>query len=174
MENKIEETRIAYMNPYLAGFLLGLTLLASFLVLGTGLGASGAIARLTSFCELCINPERTLSSAYFGSWGKNPLNYYLVFMFAGVFVGGFISALFYGRISPVMERGNKFPAGRRFWLALFGGIIAGFATRLARGCTSGQALTGTALLLSGSLAFLIATFAGGYLVAYFFREQWHD
>ena len=30
------------MNPYLAGFLLGMVLLASFFITGRGLGASGA------------------------------------------------------------------------------------------------------------------------------------
>ena len=37
-----------YMNPYLAGVLLGLTLLASYLILGAGLGASGGIARIAA------------------------------------------------------------------------------------------------------------------------------
>ena len=32
-----------YTNPYLAGILLGVVLLASFVVLGAGLGASGGI-----------------------------------------------------------------------------------------------------------------------------------
>ena len=31
-----------YWNPYLAGFGLGLVLLASFVIMGRGLGASGA------------------------------------------------------------------------------------------------------------------------------------
>ena len=33
-----------YMNPYLAGIGLGLVLLASFVVMGRGLGASGAFS----------------------------------------------------------------------------------------------------------------------------------
>jgi len=32
-----------YLNPYLAGFLLGLVLLATIFITGRGLGASGAI-----------------------------------------------------------------------------------------------------------------------------------
>lgn len=163
-----------YLNPYLAGFLLGLTLLASFLILGTGLGASGGLARLTAWCGLCIYPEQVLESVYFGAWGNNPLNYYLVFMLAGVFLGGFASALLNRRISVQTERGTSFSAWKRLAFALLGGLIAGFASRLARGCTSGMALTGTALLTTGGVAFLLATFAGGYLFAYFFRRQWHD
>ena len=45
---------------------------------------------------------------------------------------------------------------------------------MANGCTSGQALTGTALLLTGSFVFLIFVFVGGYATAFFVRRQWHD
>ena len=37
-----------YLNPYLAGFGLGLTLLAAFVLLGHGLGASGAFTSAVS------------------------------------------------------------------------------------------------------------------------------
>lgn len=168
------DTTKTYLNPYLAGFLLGVTLLASFLILGTGLGASNAVARVTAWCGLCISPAHIMSSQYFGAWGDKPLNYYLVFMLGGVMLGGFISALANRRIQVQTERGMSYPAGKRLVLALLGGVLAGFATRLARGCTSGQALTGTALLTTGGVVFLLATFAGGYMMAYFFRRQWHD
>jgi hypothetical protein len=48
----------------------------------------------------------------------------------------------------------------------------GFGAKLARGCTSGQALTGGALLNVGSWAFMLAVFAGGYAMAYVMRRQW--
>jgi hypothetical protein len=41
-----------------------------------------------------------------------------------------------------------------------------------RGCTSGQALTGGALLNLGSWAFMMCVFGGAYAVAVFFRRQW--
>ena len=163
-----------FMNPYLAGFLLGLTLLVSFIVLGAGLGASNAIARAAAWCGLCVVPDNVLGSKYFGAWGGDPMNYYLVYTLVGVLLGGFVSAVINRRVKVMVERGAAFPAGKRLILALLGGILAGFASRLARGCTSGQALTGTALLSTGGVAFLLATFAGGYLMAYFFRRQWHD
>jgi uncharacterized membrane protein YedE/YeeE len=58
--------------------------------------------------------------------------------------------------------------------ALTGGVIVGFASRLAQGCTSGQALSGGALLLTGSLVFMVCVFAAGYVTAWFVRRQWHD
>jgi uncharacterized protein len=163
-----------FMNPYQAGILLGLTLLASYLLLGAGLGASSGVARMGAYCELVLAPARTLASQYFGKWGEQPLQYYLVFMLAGVFIGGFISALSAHRCEIKIERGAKCPPRNRLLFALGGGILVGFASRLANGCTSGQALSGSAVLLSGSLLFLICVFAGGYAAAWLVRRQWDD
>ena len=162
------------MNPYLAGVILGLTLLVSYLVLGAGLGASGGIARIAAHVEGALAPSRVAASEYFGAWGKDPLNYYLVFMFVGTFVGGLISAVAARRVRFQVERGRQASRGLRLGLALAGGVLAGFASRLAQGCTSGQALSGGAMLLSGSLVFLVCLFAGGYGAAWFVRRQWHD
>lgn len=162
------------MNPYLAGVLLGLTLLASYLILGAGLGASGGLARLGAFLELKLAPAHTLASPYFGRWGEHPLHYYLVFMLVGIFLGGLISALRANRCTIQVERGMACPTAKRLGLALVGGILAGFASRFANGCTSGQALSGSAALLTGSLLFLIFMFVGGYAAAWFVRRQWHD
>jgi hypothetical protein len=48
----------------------------------------------------------------------------------------------------------------------------GFGAKLARGCTSGQALTGGAVLGVGSWAAMMAIFGGAYALAYFVRRQW--
>ena len=45
-------------------------------------------------------------------------------------------------------------------------------TGCARGCTSGQALTGGAVLSLGSWVFMMAVFTGGYIVAPLVRRQW--
>ncbi len=168
------KTSKALLNPYVAGLLLGATLLAAYLILGTGLGASGAIARLAAHLELQLAPARTLASDYFGPWGDQPLKYYLVFMVVGVFLGGLVSAFLGRRCTVQIERGVKCAGQKRLLFALSGGILAGFAARLANGCTSGQALSGSALLLTGSLLFLICMFGGGYLTAWFVRRQWDD
>lgn len=163
-----------YMNPYLAGVCLGLVLLASFFILGAGLGASGGIARLAASLEGALAPSHTQASAYFGAWGPNYLSYYLVFMFLGIVFGGLLSALAAKRFNLSVERGQACPPALRLAFALVGGMVVGFASRLAQGCTSGQALTGGAMLLSGSLVFLVCLFASGYATAWLFRKQWYD
>ena len=167
-------TKKPYMNPYLAGALLGLTLAASYLILGAGLGASSGLARVGAYIELALAPAHTSAGKYFGSWGAQPLKYYLVFMTAGVFFGGLISALIANRWEVRVEKGAKCSTKKRLLIVLAGGILAGFASRLANGCTSGQALSGSAALVSGSLLFTICVFAGGYSAAWFVRRQWDD
>lgn len=173
MEN-IKKNPKPYSNPYISGIILGATLLASFLILGAGLGASSGMARLAAAMEGALAPAHTAASQYFGKWGDEPLNYYLVYMLAGVFLGGLISALLNRRIFVQVEKGGQSPSSRRLTMAVAGGILVGFASRLAAGCTSGQALTGGALLLSGSLLFMVFVFAGGYLAAPWVRRQWDD
>jgi hypothetical protein len=117
-------------------------------------------------------PQHVADSAYFGTWGKDPLRYYLVFMFVGTLLGGLVSAIMGRRVRPQLERGPTASRSRRIVMALAGGILAGFASRVASGCTSGQALTGGAMLATGSLLFLGAMFASGYAMAWFVRRQW--
>ncbi len=172
--NETENSKERLMNPYAAGVCLGLVLLGSFLVLGAGLGASAGLARVGACLELCVFRSHTLASEYFGKWGQTPMQYYLVYMFVGVFFGALISVLLYSRFHVTLERGRSVSAKHRTILALVGGVIVGFASRLASGCTSGQALTGTAQLMTGSVVFLVCVFAGGYAMAFFVRRQWHD
>ncbi|MBL8858318.1 MAG: YeeE/YedE family protein [Planctomycetes bacterium] len=163
-----------YWNPYVAGVGLGLTLLVSFVALGVGLGASGSTARLAASAAHAVAPAAVESNGYLGSWFAqgSPLANYLVFMTLGTLVGGLLSALFARRIQVAVERGPRISAPARIVLALIGGLFVGFASRMAAGCTSGQALTGSALLLAGSWAFLVSLFVGGYLVAPLVRRQW--
>ncbi len=102
------------------------------------------------------------------------MQYYLVFMLVGTFIGGLCSALLANRIKLQVERGKQSSIRLRSAFALIGGVLVGFASRLAKGCTSGQALSGSALLLTGSFVFLICIFIGGYATARLFRRQWND
>ena len=88
--------------------------------------------------------------------------------------GGLLSAVLARRIDISIERGKAFGAWRRVALAVGGGILVGYASALASGCTSGQALSGGALLANGSIVFMLCVFGGGYAAAYFVRKQWHD
>ena len=108
-----------YMNPYLAGVLLGLVLLLSYFVLGAGLGASGGFARIGAELSSWVAPEHTHNSAYFGSWGMQPLKYYLLFMLIGTFLG----VLFIGLLANGMTLMGVHP----YWQEVARGLIVLFA-----------------------------------------------
>jgi hypothetical protein len=165
-----------YWNPYLAGFALGLVLLATFVVMGRGLGVSGAVTTAVVVGVNAIAPAHLTANpyaqAYLGDGTASPLADWLVIEVIGVTLGGLLSGLLAGRFRWSIERGPRISAGGRLLYAFGGGAIMGFATRIARGCTSGQALTGGAMLSVGSWVFMLTLFAGAYAAAWLVRKQW--
>jgi uncharacterized membrane protein YedE/YeeE len=163
-----------YWNPYLAGIGLGLTLLCAYVVLGTGLGASGAITRLSVAAVHTVAPDTVVANAQLAGLvvDGSPLHHYLVAMFLGTLLGGFVSALAAGRVAATVERGATSGSGLRLGLALGGGVLAGLGARFANGCTSGQALSGGAMLQTGSFVFTGACFAAAFALAPLVRRQW--
>jgi hypothetical protein len=178
-KEKTEEKTFApkpYSNPYVVGVALGLVLLASFLIMGRGLGASGALSSVVAVVVEKVAPQHAAQNnfykEYIGDGTTNPLKDWLVFEVIGVVIGGFLSGSLAHRIKGKIEKGPNVSNRTRLIYAFTGGTLMGFGAKLARGCTSGQALTGGAFLNLGSWAFMLAVFAGGYMVAYFIRRQW--
>ncbi len=164
-----------YANPYVIGVFLGLVLLFSFYTMGRGVGSSASFARIGTFVLGLVAPEHTEANPYFAKYfggGRSPLMAWLVFLSLGAGMGALFSAFISGRIKGEVVRGPAIGASARLWLALFGGVLSGFAARLARGCTSGQALTGASELAFGSWVFMFCIFGGAYATAYFFRKEW--
>lgn len=163
-----------YWNPYIAGIGLGLVLLAAFVIMGRGLGASGAFSAVLADGVNTIAPQHAVGNQFYqGYLGYgNPLKSWLVFEVLGVIVGGFISGVLAGRVKKTTEKSEHFSSKKRYLFAFIGGALMGIGAKLARGCTSGQALTGGALLNVGSWIFMLMVFAGAYAAAYFVRRQW--
>lgn len=165
-----------YMNPYLAGIGLGLTLLAAFVLVGRGLGASGAFNSVLAWIVGSVAPEHARGNefiaGYLGDGTSSPLKSWLLVEVVGAFVGALVSGLLAGRVRVTTERGPRASVGGRLSMAFVGGLLMAFGAALARGCTSGQALTGGSLLNLGSWAFMLMVFAGAYALAYFMRWQW--
>jgi len=176
-----EETNVArkakpYINPYLAGILLGVVLFAAFFVTGSGLGASGGLNRILVFFEDLVAPghvDRTPYLIAMAGGDKNPLDSWIVFLTVGTFIGGFVSGMIHNRVKVETNRGPRVPIKLRWVMAFIGGALMGFGARFARGCTSGQALSGGAVLSVGSWAFMFAVFGGAYALAYFLRKFWN-
>ncbi len=164
-----------YLDPYLAGALLGVVLFASFYVTGGGLGASAALSRVQTGILDLFAPGHVDRVAYFAEMAggtRSAWNHYAVFMIVGTLVGGFVSGLLNRRLKPELRKGPRIGTAARVAFALLGGALMGYGARHARGCTTGQALSGGAVLSVGSWAFAFAVFAGAYAVAWFFRRLW--
>jgi len=165
-----------YLNPYAAGAWLGLLLFLTVLATGHGLGASGGLARVLVAVEDIFAAGRVdanPSLAEMAGGPQNPLNNWVVFNVLGALLGGFVSGLLAGRVKLELPRGPHTSPALRSTMAVIGGTLVGFGARMARGCTSGQALSGGAVLAVGSWAFMFAVFAGGYLLAYPVRRLWN-
>ena len=174
--NKTIDNQPNYINPYLGGVLLGLLILATVYITGRGLGASGAVKSSVVTTAKTFSPETAKENAYmsqFISDDHSPMYNWLVFETLGVFFGGLLSGILFGRVKKFrVEHGPKISNKKRLVFALIGGALFGIGSQFGRGCTSGAALSGSATFALGGVIVMFAIFGTGYIVAYFFRKLW--
>ncbi|HEY0091730.1 MAG TPA: YeeE/YedE thiosulfate transporter family protein [Flavobacterium sp.] len=73
-----------------------------------------------------------------------------------------------GKLMPEMLFGSEaFKYPKMVFILLMGGVLIGFGTRYAGGCTSGHAISGLSNLQIPSLKAVIAFFIGGLIMAHF-------
>ena len=163
-----------YWSPYVSGIGLGLTLLATFYIAGRGLGASGAIALVTAQGTHAVVPDLISRLKYFEQYitPLKPLINWNLFLLGGVFLGSLAGSLLSGNFKVMLDKGATMSVRSRVFTSLAGGMLIGFASRLARGCTSGVALTGGAELAVSGWIFVISMFAAGFITVSFLRRLW--
>jgi uncharacterized membrane protein YedE/YeeE len=164
----------SFWSPYLAGIGLGVTLLATFYIMGKGLGASSAFSIVSAVTTQEINPEYAGGLTYFSRYlsAASPLKDWIVFEIIGLFVGALTGALVSRNFRLKFDKATGMNSTTRFFTAFAGGGLLGFAGRLARGCTSGVALTGGAQLAVAGWVFVISMFISGFIFAALFRRIW--
>lgn len=165
-----------YMNPYFAGLLIGIAMIAAYYFSAEGLGSSGAFKTVVVSSTNAVAPEYAKEASYFSKYvqdeEKSPIKTWLVFEMLGVIAGGIISASLVGRMKIGIGKSPKITNKTRLIAALSGGILWGVGTQLGRGCTSGLIMSGMSVnSLSGYIG-LITVFGVGYVIAYFFRKLW--
>lgn len=163
-----------YADPYLAGVALGVVLLAAFVWVGRGLGASGAFASTAAGVVAQIAPAQAERSPLFAQYltAPGPWFEWLSFELIGVMIGAWCSAALAGRVQWTVDRASGVASPSHLALAFAGGVLMAAGAVFARGCTSGQALTGGALLSVGSWLFLGVAFAAAYALAPLLRRVW--
>jgi len=175
MKVHIEENTHVYWNPYFGGFLLGLLILFTFYITGRGLGASGAFKSTVVTIVDDIAPTHAENNAYYDKFIKeddSPLNTWLVYEAIGVLIGGFLSGALSGRLKLFVQHAPGITSKKRLVVALIGGTFFGLGAQLARGCTSGAALSGMAVLSTGGFITMLTIFGSAFAFAYFFRKNW--
>ena len=173
MQKSIKSEPAKYMNPLLAGVLLGMVLLATFVITGHGLGATGFTTRLTAWLGMHLAPLSTSTNDYLGGMVEdgNPLSAWITWQVVGVALGALLSAFLAKRIHIQLD-GKQFLGGaKRPITALIGGLLAGIGARIAAGCTSGLGLSGAAVLSLAGFVFLATFFTVGLLASRFMKEE---
>ena len=163
------------MNPYIAGTLLGIVLLMAMFFSGRGLGASGGLKYCVVAIVGAVDRPHAESSTYYSKYfeeGKNPLKNWLTLEVLGVLAGGFLSGALSKRLKFKIEKSPKISNRRRLIFAFLGGLFFVYGAQLARGCTSGAALSGMAVLSVAGFVTMIAIFGSAYIFAWFFRKNW--
>ncbi len=164
-----------YFNPYFGGIMLGLVLLATFYITGRGLGASGAVKSTVVATVDEVAPAHAEKSQYYSKFlsdDNHPMNNWLVYEVVGVIIGGFLSGALAGRLKFKVEHSPKITSKRRLIFAGLGGLFFGIGSQIGRGCTSGAALSGAAVLSLGGFITMFAIFGAAYGFAYLFRKNW--
>lgn len=168
---------------YVSGFLIGLIML-SLIFFGKQFGMS---SNLETLCSMSGLGKKV---SYFNfDWKTNKWNLMVVL---GAMIGGFVAVNFMsdptnvtinpatvyqlstlgidapdGKLAPDALFGNQiFESPKSIFILLIGGILIGFGTRYAGGCTSGHAISGLSNLQLPSLKAVIGFFIGGLIMAH--------
>ncbi len=145
----------------LAGALIAVITL---LLLWVGNQRLGISTGLENLCALALRAPYFRREEVAGSQGWR-----LPFL-GGLVLGGFLSALLSGGWAPFWDLGMfdaRFgwgPAGKLVWM-FAGGLLIGFGTRMAGGCTSGHGIFGLSNLERASLESTLAFMAAGIVTS---------
>ena len=169
---------------YVSGFLIGMIML-SLIYFGKAFGMS---SNLRSLCSMAGAGKYV--SFFDFDWKSQRWNLVVVL---GAMLGGFVAVHFMSdpsnvdlnpkTIAQLAQLGIDAPNGKlmpdalfgtEIWqspksilILLIGGILIGFGTRYAGGCTSGHAISGLSNLQLPSLKAVIGFFIGGLIMAHF-------
>lgn len=169
---------------YVAGPVIGLMVPLMLVIGNRSFGIS------SNFRHICaMNPAETMKPEFFRyNWRSSTWS--LVYG-AGVVLGGFLAAVVFASphapalsdaaLAMFASWGLTVPSGLlppelfsqdagRTGLLLVTGVVIGFGTRYAAGCTSGHAITGLATLQRESLVAVVGIFAGGLVASHFLLE----
>jgi uncharacterized membrane protein YedE/YeeE len=145
---------------YVSGPLIGLTVPLLLVIVGKPFGVSSSFRHLCSICS----PNTTIGYLRENDWRQESWN--LLFVF-GIVVGSFAGMhLLSNQAIPLLPGHYHQWSGAIFLFV--GGLLVGFGTRYADGCTSGHSIMGMSNLKWPSLVATISFFVGGVFMVTMF------
>jgi uncharacterized membrane protein YedE/YeeE len=148
------------MHPAVAGAVIAAITLALLYFGNRRLGVSGG---LDDLCGVVLSRQ-----PYFRDGRARGAREWRFPFLLGLVLGGVLSAVLSGGWAPIWDLGmldaglGLGRAGKLAWM-FTGGLLIGFGTRLANGCTSGHGIFGMANLEAASVASTISFMAAGML-----------
>ena len=143
-------------NWYIAGPIIGL-IVPLLLIVGNKL--FGISSSFRHVCAIAL-PKKKIEFLQY-DWKKHKWNLFFV---VGIGIGGYIAANFLTTGELQLLPPHFYTAEGMVKLFL-GGILVGFGTRYAGGCTSGHAISGLSTMQLSSLKAVISFFIGGVISA---------
>ena len=155
-------------SPYVVGIGIGVLSWLTFLISNKPLGCSTSFATTSGMIRRLIQGDRVAHMAYYERIGLRIDWQWMLVL--GMLIGSFISAYTSGdfRLAWIPDHWrNAFGDAPlpRVLTAFVGGILMGFGSRWAGGCTSGHGISGTLQLAVSGWISAICFFVGGIAAA---------
>jgi uncharacterized membrane protein YedE/YeeE len=166
----LEWMQMEMWSPYVVGIAIGVLSWFTFLLSGNPLSCSTAISQTSGMVEKLFKGKQVEEKEYYKKFPPE-VNWRWMLLF-GVFIGAAISAAMSGNfdlrwVPPLWEHAFGSAALPRLVVAFVGGVLMGFGSRWANGCTSGHGISGTLQLAVSSWISVIFFFIGGIACAMF-------
>ncbi|MBN1659380.1 MAG: YeeE/YedE family protein [Anaerolineae bacterium] len=159
-----------FWSPYAVGIGIGVLSWLTWLISHKPIGCSTSFARSAGMIERLLRGPKVETRPYYQEF--KPAVDWQWMLVVGMIVGALVSSLLSGDFGwqwiPsqwAATLGTSVPL--RLVAALVGGVLLGFGSRWADGCTSGHGISGTMQLAVSSWISAICFFIGGILMAQF-------
>lgn len=162
-----EKMKAKLWSPWAAGALLGLTAIATYVLVDKTIGSSGGLESIDSILLKTFHVG--LADSMYFKFQMPPTVSFQILLFIGMLLGAFVSSFwskdFKFRLMPDEQWTKTFGTSKlkRWALIFIGGMIIEYSAGIAGGCTSGLAISGTMQLSPAGLLFIAGLFVSGII-----------
>ena len=152
-------------SPYLIGAAIGLLNIVAFAAFRKGIGVSGAYENSAALVARRVAPDAARVNDYVKARKEPPTFNWESFLVLGTILGGMVAGRTMGGDASSNDKHSVADPARSPLASAAGGAMLMFGARMADGCTSGHALSGTAQGAASTWLFTPLMFGVGSLLA---------